>query len=357
MNPTSAIAAPSGAGRFVEADLRFQDRSLQGVSRTFALTVPQLPGRLRTVVGNAYLLCRIADTIEDCPGLAMDDKRRLYDAFVRAVETGAGAEAFAAEAEPPIRAHMSAAERELIANAPAVVRVTQGFRADEQAALLRCLRVMSDGMERFQEGAFAAGLDDMAHLSCYCYHVAGVVGEMLTELFCIHDPAIAARREALAPFAVAFGEGLQLTNILKDIWDDKARGVCWLPRDVFARHGFDLAAFEPGPMDPRFRAAYGEVLAEAHGKLRDAMDYTLRIPRRAYGVRMFCAWAVYMAALTLSKLASDPAFAAGKNTKISRRDVGRVVLYCKAAGWSDTLLRAGFGRCAAGAPPPSPRRD
>lgn len=345
------------AERPEDADLQFQDRSLQGVSRTFALTIPQLPGRLRTVVGNAYLLCRIADTIEDCPGLAMADKRRLYDSFLSAVASGEGAESFAAEAEPLIRAHMTPAERELIANAPAVVRVTRAFRPEEQAALLRCLRVMSDGMERFQEGQFAAGLDDMAHLSRYCYHVAGVVGEMLTELFCIHDPAIAARREALAPFAVSFGEGLQLTNILKDIWDDKARGVCWLPRDVFARHGFDLAGFEAGPMDPRFRAAYDEVLADAHARLRDAMAYTVLIPRSAYGVRMFCAWAVYMAALTLGKLASDPAFAAGRNAKISRRDVGRIVLYCKAAGWSDTLLRAGFRRCAAGAPPPSARPD
>ena len=28
-------------------------RTLQGVSRTFALTIPQLPGKLRNVVGNA----------------------------------------------------------------------------------------------------------------------------------------------------------------------------------------------------------------------------------------------------------------------------------------------------------------
>ena len=46
-------------------DLRYQDDILQGVSRTFALTIPQLPESLRQVVGNAYLLCRITDTIED----------------------------------------------------------------------------------------------------------------------------------------------------------------------------------------------------------------------------------------------------------------------------------------------------
>ena len=47
------------------ADLTYQDEILQGVSRTFALTIPQLPDALEQVVGHAYLLCRIADTIED----------------------------------------------------------------------------------------------------------------------------------------------------------------------------------------------------------------------------------------------------------------------------------------------------
>jgi len=46
-------------------DEGYQDRILPHVSRTFALTIPQLPPRLRIAVTNAYLLCRIADTIED----------------------------------------------------------------------------------------------------------------------------------------------------------------------------------------------------------------------------------------------------------------------------------------------------
>ena len=46
-------------------DAAYQDEILQYVSRTFALTIPQLPESLCKVVSNAYLLCRIADTIED----------------------------------------------------------------------------------------------------------------------------------------------------------------------------------------------------------------------------------------------------------------------------------------------------
>ena len=47
------------------SDEEYQERILPHVSRTFALTIPQLPAALRIPVTNAYLLCRIADTIED----------------------------------------------------------------------------------------------------------------------------------------------------------------------------------------------------------------------------------------------------------------------------------------------------
>ncbi|MGH8477950.1 MAG: phytoene synthase, partial [Methylococcales bacterium] len=47
----------------VLSDLDMQSELLQGVSRTFALTIPRLPKELYAVIANAYLLCRIIDTI------------------------------------------------------------------------------------------------------------------------------------------------------------------------------------------------------------------------------------------------------------------------------------------------------
>jgi len=54
----------------VSSDEVYQEQILPHVSRTFALTIPQLPPGLRTAVTSAYLLCRIADTIEDEPALS-----------------------------------------------------------------------------------------------------------------------------------------------------------------------------------------------------------------------------------------------------------------------------------------------
>ena len=59
-----------------------QMEHLQKVSRTFALTIPLLPPQLTDWVGNAYLLCRIADTIEDDAVMNNEDKARELEAFV-----------------------------------------------------------------------------------------------------------------------------------------------------------------------------------------------------------------------------------------------------------------------------------
>jgi len=71
----SDAPASHTAGPEAQSDDAFQARMLAGVSRTFALTIPQLPPELARVVSNAYLLCRIVDTIEDEPGISPAMKR------------------------------------------------------------------------------------------------------------------------------------------------------------------------------------------------------------------------------------------------------------------------------------------
>ncbi|EQD61224.1 Squalene/phytoene synthase, partial [mine drainage metagenome] len=78
----------------------YQDAILPQVSRTFALTIPALPPMLRRAVANAYLLCRIADTIEDDPALSAESKRYYENAFIDAVAGRIDAHRFAAELAP-----------------------------------------------------------------------------------------------------------------------------------------------------------------------------------------------------------------------------------------------------------------
>ncbi len=332
------------------SDAAFQARMLDGVSRTFALTIPQLPPDLRPVVSNAYLLCRIIDTIEDEPALVSAAKRAFSEQFVRAVSGDAPAEHFAAALSPLLSEATLATERELVRETPRVLAITHRFTPTQRDALATCVRVMGEGMVRFQEETNARGVENMVAMDRYCYHVAGVVGEMLTRLFCEHSAAIARHRELLMPLAVSFGQGLQMTNILKDIWADLERGACWLPRSVFTQAGFDLKDLAPNTYNAAFERGLMTLVAVAHGHLRNAVRYTLLIPADEAGIRNFCLWAIGMAILTLRKIRRNPGFASGDEVKISRRSVKATVIASRLAAGHDRAIRMLLHVAASGLP-------
>lgn len=336
-------AVPPTQSGPARAETAFQARMLDGVSRTFALTIPQLPDDLHPVVANAYLLCRTVDTIEDEPNLSLEEKRDLSRRFVAVVEGGGDPQAFSEALAPLLSQSSLPAERELIRELGQVIRITRSFNDREQEAMARCVRIMAEGMVHFQEKGDLEGLEDMAEMDRYCYHVAGVVGEMLTELFCQYSDEIASRRTELTALAESFGQGLQMTNILKDVWDDRDRGFCWLPRTVFARHGFNLEEdLEPGRKQEAFARGLRELIAVAHGHLRDALRYVLLIPRKEVGIRKFCLWALGMAVLTLDKIHRNPDFTDGAQVKISRRAVKTTIGATRVAVRRDLLLKLLF---------------
>jgi farnesyl-diphosphate farnesyltransferase len=332
------------------SDSEFQASLLSGVSRTFALTIPQLPPALARVVSNAYLLCRIVDTIEDEPVLSPARKRYFCQQFTAVVDAAAPAERFAAELIPLLSHHTIAAEHELIRCTPRVIAITHSLTQLQQEALASCVRLMSEGMAEFQENHESCGLKNLPQLNRYCYFVAGVVGEMLTKLFCDYSLEIAQRREALMSLAVSFGQGLQMTNILKDIWNDRRRGACWLPRDIFAAAGFDLCELAPGRYQTSFGQGLARLIGIAHNHLQDALTYTLLIPRRETGIRNFCLWALAMAMLTLRKINRHRNFSVSSQVKISRRSVRATILTSRLTVSHDYLLRSIFHLSSMGLP-------
>ncbi|MGB0714084.1 MAG: squalene/phytoene synthase family protein, partial [Gammaproteobacteria bacterium] len=167
---------------------------------------------------------------------------------------------------------------------------------------------------------------------------------------CDYSEEIARHREAMGPLAVSFGQGLQMTNIIKDIWDDRERGVCWLPRDIFAAHGFDLSALGTSVSDPRFEAGLADLIAIAMGHLRNALRFTLYVPSHEKGIRNFCLWAIGMAVLTLRRVNDQRNFRSGSEVKISRRSVRMTVLGSRLSAGSDGMLRLMMSILARGLP-------
>ena len=331
--------------------LVYQEQALPAVSRTFALTLPQLPPVPRSTLCNAYLLCRIADTIEDEPALSDVVKARLLAEFAEVVAGRAPAAPFVSLALPLLSPATAAAERDLLAHAELVLEVTHAFPRAQRDAIEHCLTVMTTGMAEFGGGR-PEGLATRRDLERYTYCVAGVVGETVTALLCDYSAEIAARRDRLGPLAADFGRGLQLVNILKDVWEDRARGACWLPREAFAP-GVDLASPDlRGSV--RFADGLGTLVAVARGYLDAAFEYTLLIPAREAGVRRFLLWTLGLAVLTLRRIYANPWYRSGAAVKVPRWAVRALVAVTSGAAGHDAALRWLYRRACA-ALPPGPR--
>jgi farnesyl-diphosphate farnesyltransferase len=331
-------------------DLAYQRRILPLVSRTFALTIPQLPPGLEDVVANAYLLCRLADTIEDDANLGSEAKAQFMAEFLAVIRSEKNAEDFARRLAPRLCVETLEAERDLVARTATVVRITGTFTATQRQAVIRCVTTMCEGMPEFQHHKTLDGLAALVDLDRYCYFVAGIVGEMLTDLFCEHCAELAEQRDEMMTLAVCFGQGLQMTNILKDIWDDSESNTCWLPRSVFADIEGGLSAAMRRRDSHAMTNGIDELVGIAHAHLRQALRYAQRIPKRESGIRRFCLWAIGMAVLTLQRIHCSPGYQKSSDVKISRKAVKAAILFCNAAQPSNRLLELLFRLAGRGLP-------
>ena len=302
------------------ADLAYQKTILGSVSRTFALTIPLLPPIIEKVVGNTYLLCRIVDTIEDAADLSPSTKQTLSQLFLDAVLEKSPVDSFVDPCLEALKNYSNQDELDLIIHTPTVLRILHTCSVSDQAAVSRCVSIMSNGMSHFHGKQNELGLKDLKEFEEYCYVVAGVVGELLTTIFSNHSPEFAKRIRGHEDLAIAFGQALQMTNILKDSPEDRERGVSWKPANI----------------------SQTELFSIAYQKLEDSLRYIQLIPKQDIGMRQFCFLAFGLAAMTLSKIANRKQFVHKDEVKLSRSTVMSFYSFTKIAASSDALMKIFF---------------
>lgn len=131
-------------------------------------------------------------------------------------------------------------------------------------------RVMADTLERYPQPIQpyldmieGQRMDLLKHryasfdeLELYCYRVAGTVGLMTQEVMGL-DPAYTSAPWSDAPdtseAAVALGIANQLTNILRDVGEDRGRGRIYLPLDELSRFGVSESQLMDGVVDDNWR--------------------------------------------------------------------------------------------------------
>jgi farnesyl-diphosphate farnesyltransferase len=320
---------------------------LPRVSRTFALCIRFLPDEVRRAVLLSYLLCRVADTVEDAPELAAPRKLALLDRFAASltdpdVDLADLEVAFGGRQDPDAR---------LAARAHAVTALLHEQPQSVREAVIPWVSEMCRGMAEFANdrpvvmadgGGSVRVLETTADLDRYCYYVAGTVGHLLTALFTAQRSRIDAdAAAAMDELAEDFGAGLQLVNILVDVARDRQRGVSYVPAEWCRAEGVDPARLLDPSLRPGARRVLQRLVERAHERLARARRYCLLLPRTEYQLRLFCVVPYYLALRTLTALENDQRYPeAGQRVKIGRSAVYRTVTAARVCAASNHLLRA-----------------
>jgi farnesyl-diphosphate farnesyltransferase len=320
------MAQPILEPRIHEAN-EFCREILPAVSRTFALSIRLLPGDLGAAVRCAYLICRIADTVEDEPNLPATRKAALLDSLASCFDDATAPADFVARTSDVTG---DAAHVRLVHNADLVFIAYRELPENTRGYVRHWVGEMIAGMRKFvllyPHGIRIQSIEEYKE---YCYYVAGTVGYLLTDLWHEHSPSIGKRQyQALRERCRAFAEALQTVNILKDVARDaEHENSIYIPEQLLREHGSAHASILASDRAQENREALGTLIQLAWQDLDQATAYLLTIPRRAVSIRLFCALPLLFAYATLRDLTGTPGALENRLVvKISRSEVKSLTL-------------------------------
>ncbi len=280
------------------------DDLLTKTSRTFALSIPLLPEPTRRQVTLGYLLFRIADTFEDAAEWPNEQRIEALSAFSSLLEE---------DAENPMISELARkwsketpidhdGYQELLEEIPAVLQAFFDLEPRARSLVRDHVTRTAKGMIEYVERTDEQGelqLEDIDDLREYCYVVAGIVGEMLTELFILDRPELEPVADDLRIRARRCGEAQQLVNILKDSAFDATEGRSYLAG-----------------------AKRSEVFDLARADLRTAAEYILLLQgsEAERGLVAFNALPVLLAFAALDRVET-----AGPGSKVTREQLYEIM--------------------------------
>jgi farnesyl-diphosphate farnesyltransferase len=302
---------------------------LREVSRTFYLTMRVLPRAIRPQISVAYLLARTADTIADTE-LAPVESRLQALGELRAAIAGEGGPPFhfslpSGQAAP--------AEQALLERWPETLAWLRALDEADRRRVREVLEIITSGQEldltRFAAASpqRIAALETDEDLNDYTYRVAGCVGGFWTQMCRAHLLTDLAPDDGwLERQGVRFGKGLQLINILRDLPRDLRQGRCYLPRQALAAVHLTPADLLSPENESRFRPLFDSYLGRAAGHLAAGWEYTGRLPKAQFRLRLACAWPLLFGARTLRHLRREKILDATRRVKITRAEVRSLML-------------------------------
>jgi phytoene synthase len=195
-----------------------------------ALAFVLLPKPRRDAMSALYAFCRNVDDVADEDAAPVDERRKQLAEWRADIKR-------ACQNQPP----EFAVNREL---QPFIQKYSLPFELFDE--LIKGCEMDLD-IKRYE---------NFEQLELYCYRVASVVGLLSIEIFGYTNPRT---RE----YAVYLGKALQLTNILRDVKTDAARGRIYLPESELKKFNVSENEILLGSYSENFRALAERIAARA----------------------------------------------------------------------------------------------
>lgn len=316
---------------------------LRKVSRTFTLSIEQLPQILRDSITLSYLLLRVSDCLEDHEAMGVDRKVRLLELWDKIL---AGQTPVTMLVNEVSDLDGSDPEVYVVKNAANLIDFLHTLPGEIQKFIVERVKGTTLGMARWQKhGPF---VEDEAAMDDYMYQVAGRVGYLLTDIFAWYSPVIRARKEELMPLSKEYGLALQTVNIIRGMRKDYERGWVFVPKTFLDQVGVTAEQlFSPGYEDKALQVV--NLLAEkAERHLIHGLEYIAAFPKHQHRIRLACMWPLFFAVRTLA-LSRNNINVVANEVKMTRKDVSAIMRQTMLLGWSNRWLNRYYHTLSRGA--------
>ena len=294
---------------------QFYSKHLEKVSRSFSFCIAQLPATKREWVALAYLLFRVADTIEDSSwenSILQQETFSLFDSVL----TGENKSSVLSHWQETFPKNIDKGEYQLLYDTVLLIDDLFLIPSNIQKQLIKNIRQMMAGMcyflaEHTHNGKLS--LNKLTLLNQYCFFVAGIVGELLTFIF---SDSLKGKYDDCLRTGFHFGLFLQKINILKDQLIDESLGR-------------------------QFISSRAELKQSVLQHAKYAFSYIQSISSEsAKEYRLFCAWSLFIGLASLKWI--EKHFVSGKHHKISYVETMSIVYKLKQIIEDDKALEVLF---------------
>jgi farnesyl-diphosphate farnesyltransferase len=332
---------------FNVAQESYLSAQMNKVSRSFAVVVSNVEQPLRGYLSIAYLLCRVADNIEDCTN-SLNWKKKRFSEFIDLLGNPSNAadvlEYWEAESWPGLT--LDEANLMGFSAGRDLWDIYASIQRAEQEIIKRWITVMAERMSYIGEvGHHPSFIEQQGiHMLAskndyddYCYIVAGTVGHMATELVIDYYNLNKETSHEVLRTCEACGRALQKTNILKDFVKDLARGISYLPDEWLSDADYSPVRLGGAQLDWK-QMVFEDILNE----LNTATEYVLALPKNVIGYRMATLLCLLPALQTnlLAAKQKDKLFTPNHQYKITRLTLSQCMLDARHMVQKDGQIRA-----------------